>query len=285
MSHEVYKMNGTQKSPVPFKLLYIAHSEYDRGWHSTSHTHHFTELFYIVSGRGAFVLPDREIPVQKNDLVIINPNIEHTEKSNIQDSLEYIALGLEGITFSLPKEDSQIGLFTYQGDREDILFYLRKLLHEVQQGDKDFEVICQNIIEILVIKLRRAKNITVQNNTPQQINQSVALVKHYINQNFREPVTLDMLAKVGNINKYYLAHTFKQDIGISPIEYLNRVRIKEAQTLLETTNFTIAEIARFNGFSSQSFFSQAFKREVNQTPSEYRKQFRCQNAKSKMAAT
>src|SRR5690625_2023591 len=276
MSHHVYNMNHFQKGQTPFKLLYITHSEYDKGWHSTSHSHHFTELFYIVKGKGAFILQNHDIPVKKNDLVIINPNIEHTEKSNIQDSLEYIALGLEGITFSLPKEDSQIGLFTYQGDREDILFYLRKLLHEVQQGDKDFEVICQNIIEILVIKLRRAKNITVQNNTPQQINQSVALVKHYINQNFREPVTLDMLAKVGNINKYYLAHTFKQDIGISPIEYLNQVRIKEAQTLLETTNFTIAEIARFNGFSSQSFFSQAFRREVDQTPSEYRKQSRHQ---------
>jgi transcriptional regulator GlxA family with amidase domain len=94
-----------------------------------------------------------------------------------------------------------------------------------------------------------------------------------------------MLAGVGNINKYYLAHTFKQDIGVSPIEYLNQIRIKEAQTLLETTNYTIAEIARFNGFSSQSFFSQAFKREVNQTPSEHRKQFRHQTTTSKVGTT
>src|SRR5699024_4226543 len=238
-----------------------------------------------------------------------------TEKSNKQDSLEYIALGLEGITFSLPKEESQIGLFTYQGDREDILFSLNNLLQEVREGNSDFEIICkniinifvvklcrakyinfymnkliqevregnsdfeiiyQNIIEILVVKLRRAKNIRIQNNKPKQINQAVSLVKHYINQNYREPITLDMLARIGNINKYYLAHTFKQDLGVSPIEYLNQVRIKEAKILLETTNYTIAEIARFNGFSSQSFFSQAFRREVDQTPSEYRKQSRHQ---------
>src|SRR5699024_3843924 len=133
-------------------------------------------------------LPNHEIPVQENDLVIINPNIEHTEKSNKQDSLEYIALGLEGITFSLPEEESQIGLFTYQGDREEILFYLNKLLQEVREGNSDFEIICQNIIEILVVKLRRAKNIRIQNNKPKQINQAVSLVKHYINQNYREPI-------------------------------------------------------------------------------------------------
>src|SRR5699024_9142534 len=127
----------------------------------------------------------------------------------------------------LPEEESQIGLFTYQGDREDILFYLNKLLQEVREGNSDFEIICQNIIEILVVKLRRAKNIRIQNNKPKQINQAVSLVKHYINQNYREPITLDMLARIGNINKYYLAHTFKQDLGVSPIEYLNQVRIKE----------------------------------------------------------
>lgn len=272
MAHEVYRMGGLHNNQSLFKLLYITHSEYDRGWHSTSHTHHFTELFYIVSGKGAFILPDCEVPVKANDLVIINPNIEHTEKSNKQDSLEYIALGLEGISFSLPKEDSQIGLFTYQGDRDDILFYLKKLLLEVVNSYNDFEIVCKNIIEILVVKLRRAKNITIKKDTPQQMNQSVALAKHYINHNYRNPITLDILAKVGNINKYYLAHTFKQDIGISPIEYLNQVRIKEAKTLLETTSYTIAEVALFNGFSSQSFFSQAFKREVKQTPSEYKKQ-------------
>ena len=272
MSHEVYTMHDFKKSQAPFKLLYITHSEYDKGWHSTSHTHHFTELFYIVSGKGAFVLPNEEIPVKENDLVIINPNIEHTEKSNEQDSLEYIALGLEGISFSLPIEESPIGLFTYQGDREDILFFLKKLLHEVKNNENNFEIVCQNIIEILIVKLRRKKNITVTKETTQRrINQSVALVKHYINHNYSDPITLDSLAKIGNINKYYLSHTFKEDIGISPIEYLNQVRIKEAMTLLETTDFTIAEIARFNGFSSQSFFTQVFKREVDQTPTEYRK--------------
>lgn len=277
MAHEVYKINGFEKRNISLKLLYITHSAYDKGWHSTPHTHHFTELFYIVNGRGAFILPNHEIPVKENDLVIINPNIEHTEKSNTQDSLEYIALGLEGISFTLPDASPQIGLFTYQGDRDAILFYLNRLLEEVQYGNSDFETVCQNIIEILVIKLQRAKNIIIHNHKAQQLSQPIVLVKHYINQNYRDQITLDILAKVGNINKYYLSHTFKQEVGISPIEYLTRVRIKESQILLETTNYTIAEIALFNGFSSQSFFSQAFRREVNQSPSAFRKQSQCKH--------
>src|SRR5690625_7677358 len=100
------------------------------------------------------------------------------------------------------------------------------------------------------------------------MNQSVALIKHYINQNFREPITLDKLAKVGSINKYYLSHIFKDEVNISPIEYLNQVRIKEAKNLLETTSFNIAEIERYTCFSSQHFFSQAFRNEKTPSPSE-----------------
>lgn len=274
MSYDIYQMTESPTEKMPFKLLYITQSEYDQGWHSTSHTHHFTELFYIVKGKGSFILPDREVPVQENDLVIINPNTEHTEKSNEKDSLEYIALGIEGLSFSLPEEKkggAPIGLYTYQGRQRDILFYLNRLLDEIQNGDEAYEIVCQNIIEILIVKLRREKNFTVAKTDSQSMNKAVAFIKYYLNQNYRENITLDTLAEIGHINKYHLAHTFKKDIGMSPIEYLNSVRIREAKILLETTDYTIAEVAEINGFSSQSFFTQAFKRETNTTPSKYRR--------------
>lgn len=272
MAYQVYKINELPEENIPFKLLYITHSNYDKGWHSTPHTHHFTELFYIVKGKGAFVLPNEEVPVKENDLVIINPNVEHTEKSNKRDPLEYIALGIEGLAFSLPIDNHRkTELFTYQGNKTDILFYLNILLREVQHKQSGYEVISRNIIEIIIAKIRRAKNVKVEKNAPKRMNQSVAFVKHYMNQNFRDPITLDLLAKIGNINKYYLVHIFKENIGISPIGYLNEVRIKEAKALLENTDVTLAEIASISGFSSQSFFSQVFKRETGKTPSQYRK--------------
>lgn len=272
MSHTMYKIGDSPSRAIPFKLLYITHSTYDKGWHSTSHTHHFTELFYIVKGKGSFQLTTHDIPVIKNDLVIINPHVEHTETSNEDDPLEYIALGLEGVSFTLPDEDqSPIGLFTYQDDQRDVLFYLQKLLDEVNKQAEDYASICRNIIEILIVKLRRAKEMTVKTNEPKKLSQSVALVKYYIDQNYQDPLTLDTLASVGNINKYYLAHIFKEEVGSSPIDYLIQVRMKEAKTFLESTDYTIAEISEFSGFSSPSFFSQAFKRETKETPSSYRK--------------
>lgn len=271
MAHELYQLIDNKKEALPFKLLYITHSEYDKNWHSLTHTHHFTELFYIVSGKGSFVLPTHEIPVQKNDLIVINPNVEHTERSNFKDSLEYIALGIEGISFTLTDNDPY-GLFTYQDDQDDILYYLKKLLNEVEKKDISYEHICKNIIEILIVKLIRSKNLSIEKSEAKQLNHAIALAKYYMTQNFHNPITLDILAKVSNINKYYLVHLFKEELGMTPIAYLNDLRINEAKHLLSTTTMTVGEISNITGFSSQSFFTQAFKRETGITPSSYRQQ-------------
>lgn len=273
MAYEVYKINDFQYSSTPFKLLYVTRSAYDKGWHSTPHTHHFTELFYITHGKGSFILQHEEIPVKKNDLVIINPTVEHTERSNEEDSLEYIALGIEGIAFSMP-DNENVGLFTYRGNDVEVLFYLERLLDEVKHEREHMELICRSIIEILIVNIKREISLEVESHQSKHLKQSVALAQHYIKHNYREPITLDDLAEVSHVNKYYLAHLFKQQLGVSPIEFLIQERIMAAKNLLESTNFTITQISESTGFSSQSFFSQAFRRETGMTPSAYRKQSR-----------
>ena len=54
-------------------------------------------------------------------------------------------------------------------------------------------------------------------------------IKRYLDSNYREDISLDILAEIAHINKYYLAHTFQKEYGISPITYLNRRRIEESK--------------------------------------------------------
>ena len=73
------------------------------------------------------------------------------------------------------------------------------------------------------------------------------------------------------MNKYYMVHAFKKYKGLSPINYLINRRLDEARHLLETTDYPVSKIALASGFSSQSYFSQVFRKELNMTPGEYRK--------------
>jgi len=71
-----------------------------------------------------------------------------------------------------------------------------------------------------------------------------------------------------------MVHVFTEEYGISPINYLISKRIEEGKQLLQRTDYSLALIGRTLGFSSPSYFSQAFKKQVNCTPMEYRKKSR-----------
>lgn len=102
-------------------------------------------------------------------------------------------------------------------------------------------------------------------------NRDCKFVKEYLDSHYTENITLDILSKESKMNKYYLVHSFTKHFGCSPISYLNDKRIEESKNLLETTNHSIAAIASMIGFSSQSYFSQSFKKNTFMTPNEYRR--------------
>jgi len=189
------------------KLLNVASSRYGGDWHSVPHTHNHTELFYIVGGKGQFLIEDQAFPVDANNLVIINPNVLHTEDSLNAQPLEYIVLGIEGI--ELATTDISNGRFCILDHFEsvEISGCLRNILREMEQKNTGYEDVCQAYMEILVIRLMRATSIAVPAE-PQTIttNRQCAAIRRYIDLHFKEPLTLDYLSKEAHINKYYLSH-------------------------------------------------------------------------------
>ena len=99
MSIESINLEHNNSGPN-FQLRYISVSKYENDWKSIPHTHPISELFYVLNGKGVFYIEDEVVPVEKDDLMIINPHIEHTEKTFPSDPMEYIVFGVEGLAFS-----------------------------------------------------------------------------------------------------------------------------------------------------------------------------------------
>lgn len=261
------------------KLLYVSTSIYEGDWLSTKHSHYFAELFYVISGKGSFVVEDETFPVKDGDLVIINPAIEHTEKSYKSNPLEYIVLGIDGLSFNFNKanEHKHYSVYNFRENKQRIQFYLTTLLSELEEQKKDFELVCQNLLEVLLIHIMRHANynLSVTNIVmSKNISRECSKVKRYFDSNYADNISLDNLAQITHMNKYYLIHAFTKYTGMSPINYLNNKRIEESKSLLATTDYSISDIASIIGFSSQSYFSQAFKKNLGISPNEYRKQIK-----------
>lgn len=264
-SNQSFTIRGTAK------LLNVSSARYGGDWHSVPHTHNHTELFFIVSGKGQFLIEDQVFPVDVNNLVIINPNVTHTEDSLNAQPLEYIVLGIDGI--ELATSENSNGQFCILDHYEsmEISPCLRNILREMALKSTGYEDICQAYMEILIIRLMRSTSLAVQAE-PQSIssNRQCAAVRRYIDLHFKEPLTLEQLSEEAHMNKYYLSHVFKREYGVSPINYMISRRIDESKYLLAETDLSMSQIAQLLGFSSSSYFSQAFRKTQGVSPMEFR---------------
>jgi len=256
-------------SSISGDLLYVSVSKYESDWNSLLHTHYFSELFYITSGRGEFIVGSKKFQVDPDNMVIINPKVEHTETSVGDTPLEYIILGIDGLAFNSLEED-YIVINSY-AIKTDMRFYLNALAIEMKKDRLFREVICQNLLSTILILILRNKNLDISIFASNNASKECALVKKYIDNNFKNNVTLDELASLSHLNKFYLVHNFTKTYGISPINYLLLKRIEESKYMLTSTNHSLSSISRIMGFSSASYFSQAFKRNAKVAPLEYRK--------------
>lgn len=273
MSTNRYAINSTNLAKMNFRLLYVSQASYGKDWHSIKHTHHFTELFYVIQGHGKFLVENETFTVKEDDLIVVNPNVSHTEQSDNHSAMEYIVLGIDGLQF-LAEENNEVydySIHNYQDYKHEILFYLRTLVEEVKAEGENFELMCQNLLEILIINMIRRTRKKLLLESSKKVTKECRFIETYINEHFKEDITLEMLSKLTYLNKYYIVHSFKKYKGISPINYLIERRIQEAKNLLETTNYSVSKVGEVSGFSSQSYFSQIFKKEVHMSPIQYRK--------------
>lgn len=106
----------------------------------------------------------------------------------------------------------------------------------------------------------------------------VRQAKDYMSAHFREPITLDVLAKELSLNKYYLQKLFTRHAGLSPGAYLANLRIARAKEMLRTTQLPVAAVAAEVGIETASHFIKLFRAHESMTPAEYRKVWRAKQS-------
>lgn len=99
----------------------------------------------------------------------------------------------------------------------------------------------------------------------------------YINEHFSEDISIRTLSEIEHYNESYYCEWFKKKTGLSPREYIRKLRIDKAKELLLNTDYTVLQIAEQVGYSFNSSFSRIFKESEGTTPDHFRR-------KSRMAA-
>lgn len=255
------------------RLRYVSCAHYSKDWTSQLHSHTCAEMFFITGGHGDFLIREERFPVAVSDLVVVNAGVLHTETSQNGSPMEYVVLGVE----ELETAGGVSGYSLLHLIAEDaVSSCLRTITQEIREPRAGCDEICQRLLDVILLRLGRRDDFALSDAVPASSGSSreCGLVRRYIDNHFKENLTLDQLAGVVHINKYYLSHTFRREFNTSPISYLISRRIQESRFLLAETDHSLSQIAQILGFSSLSYFSQSFRRQEGMSPMEYRRKRR-----------
>lgn len=268
--HEESHLN----TPPQSKLLYLSTSQYNTEWNCALHTNVCSELFFITGGHGRFQAHQEKFPVAVHDLVVVNAGTPHAQTSQPDNPLEYIVLGVEGLDAFAGTNG--FALLHLSSGWDEVMACLRLMLQEADSELPGFGLVCQHLLEVILLRLRRREDFSLSPNQrlSRRGSRECDLVRRYIDNHFKENLSLDQLSAIARINKYYLVHAFRKEFNTSPINYLIARRIQESRFLLAETNQPLSQIAQTLGFSSLSYFSQSFRRLEGITPKAYRKRHR-----------
>lgn len=302
--------NSTGSIPVVFKGIerQFALGDYPQ----KANMHEFHELLYMRSGKAHFDVSGRKIFVEKGDTLVIRPNQIHkitVDEGNVdmivlyfgfkkaldknrnidnddfqglfpqevsQQTIENFIQFANGINTTQSHEEKMDPYLTIRGkSRQDIASIVERILRESKSDAYGKELMMQFLTMELLVALSRGLREEWEENIRVKTGKAKELVKiareFLVEQHDREISVADAAAYVF-LSQGYFTRAFRDEIGISPMNFLMQVRVDHACRLLEQTEIKVGGIARLVGFASAQRFNAAFRKHIGITPMIYRNQ-------------
>ncbi len=246
---------------------------------STQHSHaDCLEIIQTLTGDGQVLIRDNLYPMTAGCIYLIDGTETHSTKP--RDAENYlrnkIILSAETVT----RAAEALGI---SGEIENLFYrdggkYCVLSKEQAQQVDALFKGICEqyrlgrrNDTFLLWSDLFRLLSLSSAGRaTGEGAGDMIDKILSYINDNISGKLSLDDISKSLHVDKYYMCHYFKDKTSMTVMDYIADRRINMAKRMLLNTGSTITEIAGKCGYSSASYFTQAFKKLVGKTPAEFR---------------
>lgn len=259
---------------------------------STWHYHNNYEISFITEGSGKRIVADSIEDFQPGDLVFLGKNLPHvwiadkgqgiwsnrtlemvflqfTEKvlcsqllalpefSHVAKALSLSEQGIHIVGQTLNEVSELMLQMPYMKGFERMLHFF-KMMDIIGKSDSLIHLASK---EYLITRFSSQ-------------NKRIATIHEYLMNNYREEVDLERLAEMVNMAEGSLCRFFKQNMGLTIFEYLNKIKVEFACKLLMDLSLSVLEVCLDSGFNNLSHFNKQFRKSTGVSPSVYRTRFK-----------
>jgi len=280
-------LNSASFLPVIIKSIERIH---DPSWSMDYSIHEHYEMVYMEKGQAVFEVEGRHAPMGPNDMIIIKPNQKHKFSVKSKEGCmfivmyfrfenrfggEYSKISLEDFLNFVQGREAGPFITLKVSQKNEIIMLLNRITREKAGKEPGSEFLEHLLVLELFVLISRALKMewedSIKEKTP-KVKELISASVKFINNNFERDISLKDIANYVFLSSSYFSRVFREEMGITPISYLLKVRIERAKEMLRETDAKISDIAVSVGFSHQQRFNDIFKKHTGMSPMQYRKQ-------------
>lgn len=230
------------------------------------------QIIYIVKGIGIYTINGETITVPEGNLIVFKPGQAQVYEYHHIHSPEAYWVHFTGHHSQQLIE--QVGLGEGQvhfiGQSTECIELYKKMMHELQIKRSSYEQFVTSYFLQLLACISRTKS-ELQSNKMHITNVNIQKAIEAMHSQYSKEHSVKDYARISNLSVYRFIHKFNEYTGLSPMEYLMRIRIDKAKEYLTGSSLNIKEISSIVGYENPLYFSRVFKKKAGVSPSEYRK--------------
>lgn len=234
------------------------------------HWHEHIELHYVIKGEFEAVLDHKQYIAKAGDLVLINSNVLHTGYCKGEMEVQVMIFEMEAVSEELAEKNVLFEQII-RAD-EEINRIMTGIYKEGKEQEIGYRIQCKGLLLQLLIYLTRnyGKGMLSDKESARRIRRLARFntVIRYVQDHYSEPITNKELADLVQLSEDRFNHLFKECMGVSPLQYINEIRLNKAMHLLKTGEYSSSEVAELAGFSDYNYFGRIFRRTYGCTPSQ-----------------
>lgn len=251
------------------------------------HFHNYLEIGFCYYDEGAVTLGEEDFRFSGREFTVIPKNFAHTTNSDPDNmsSWEYLFIDVDGLLQSIyPDNPMRTGkiirrinskaLFLKEEEYPGIAKKILKIIEIMRKAEEFYLEEAKGVLGSLLVEVARMNRMSDEEEMDVdrgKITNMISKTLDYIADNYMQDIKVEELARYIHISETHFRRVFSTYMKMSPLEYINTVRIQAACEFLKTTDEPIADIAYKCGFTTNSTFNRNFKQIMGMPPVEWRK--------------